>query len=174
MKTLLALLLFVAPVFAQDQSAAALAGAGCGPNETEFNVKTDRKAHPMGQPAPGKALVYIIEDQPGTCVLDCVTVRTGLDGNWIGATQGTSYFYFSVDPGEHRICSEWQSSLKVLAKQGSASTLTAEPGKVYFFQARLLEHEKRTWEVILVPMDPAEGQFMIASTAYSTSTPKKK
>jgi hypothetical protein len=27
-----------------------------------------------------------------------------LDGSWIGANYGTSYLFFSVAPGEHRLC----------------------------------------------------------------------
>jgi hypothetical protein len=106
MKTLIALLLFTAPVFAREQNAAALAAAGCGPNKTQFKVKADKNGHPMGQPLPGKALVYLIEDQPGICLLDCVTTRAGLDGAWVGANKGDSYFYFSVDPGDHQACAE--------------------------------------------------------------------
>ena len=128
----------------------------------------------MSQASPDKALVYIFEDQPSPCGLECVTVRTGLDGTWIGATHGASYFYFSVAPGDHRVCSQWQSSFKILSKLGSAATLDAEPGGVYFFQARVREHEDHTWEVILEPIDPARAQFMIASAPFSTATPKKK
>lgn len=174
MKTLLALLLLASPVFAQDQSAAALAASGCGPSETQFNVKTDSKNHPMGQPLPGKALIYVIEDQPGVCLLDCITTRVGIDGAWVGANHATSYSYFSIDPGDHRVCTQWQSSLKMYSDKGSAITMKAEPGKTYFVKVRITVHENQYWGIVLEPIDPAEGSFLISSAAYSTATQKKK
>jgi hypothetical protein len=45
-KTLLIVLLFAGPVWAQEQAADALATAGCGPNKIEFEVKKDKKQHP--------------------------------------------------------------------------------------------------------------------------------
>ncbi|MFY9531896.1 MAG: hypothetical protein WAR24_23580 [Candidatus Acidiferrales bacterium] len=38
----LLLLLLASPVFAQDQAAVARAAAGCGPDQVEFDVKTDK------------------------------------------------------------------------------------------------------------------------------------
>jgi hypothetical protein len=38
-----------------------------------------------------------------------VTVRIGLDGTWAEASHGKSYFAFSVTPGEHHLCANWQS-----------------------------------------------------------------
>jgi len=61
----------------------------------------------------------------------------GLDGQWIGATNGNSYFYFSVDPGEHHLCTNWQG-FSFLGKTRAAGALhfTAEPGGVYYFRAK--------------------------------------
>jgi hypothetical protein len=56
------LLLFATPMLAQDQ-AAALGAGGCGPEKIEFDVKTDKNQHPMAQLQPGKALVYVFEEE---------------------------------------------------------------------------------------------------------------
>ena len=40
-----------------------LQAAGCGPNETTFDVEIDKKLHTTGQPANGKALVYVFADE---------------------------------------------------------------------------------------------------------------
>ena len=59
-RILLGVLLFAMPMIAhgQDaQDAAALAhAAGCGANEVEFNVKTDKNQHPTPLPEAGKAV----------------------------------------------------------------------------------------------------------------------
>ena len=47
------------PTIAQDSRAAALAAAGSGAPETQFNVTRDKKSHPLAQPEPGKATVVV-------------------------------------------------------------------------------------------------------------------
>jgi hypothetical protein len=73
------------------------------------------------------------------------TMRVGLDGAWIGANKGKSYFFFSVDPGDHEVCANWQSgTFKKTAKRiGSAITLKAEAGKVYYLRTQVYERSER-------------------------------
>src|SRR5690349_15991634 len=119
---ILTAVLFVAPFFScvaapaaqgqsNDRAADARSSAGCGPADVEFNVKTDKKSHPAPQPEAGKALVYVFQherDKPDTYTVGAVTVRVGLDGDWVGANHGSSYFFFPVAVGEHRVCSQVQ------------------------------------------------------------------
>jgi hypothetical protein len=178
MRTVLAVLLFAfltLPVFAQDQAATARAAAGCGADNVEFDVKTDRNQHPEGQAEAGKALVYVFEDEktdPGL-VIGAVTTRIGLDGQWMGANHGKSYFFFSVDPGDHSVCASWQSSLKRLSKLAAAASLTAAPGSVYYFQANVDARSHDRPAVWMEAVDPAEAKILIASASLSTSHPKK-
>jgi hypothetical protein len=167
--------MFAVPVVAQDQAAAARAAAGCGADNVEFDVKTDKNQHPEGQPDAGKALVYVFEDEktdPGL-VIGAVTMRIGLDGQWVGADHGKSYFFFSVDPGDHSVCASWQSSLKRLSKLAGAASLTAAPGSVYYFQAKVDARTHDRPAVWMEPVDPAEAKILIASASLSTSHPKK-
>ena len=92
MRTILAaivLAVFAVPVLAQDPPPTASTRGGCGPSETYFDVKTDRKQHPVAPTDSGKALVYIFED-----IERGPTMRVGLDGAWVGANKGKSYFSF--------------------------------------------------------------------------------
>lgn len=177
-KILLGALLLTVPAIARSQEtdAAALArAAGCGPNEVEFNVKTDKHQHPAPQPEEGKALVYVFD----TVKLDAgpaignVTLKIGLDGSWVGANHGDSYFYFPVDPGEHHICAQWQSTFGRLSKLASAASVTAEAGQVYYFRAIADARTQDRGAVRLEPLDPAEALLLTSSSAYSTSHPKK-
>lgn len=178
MKTILAAVLFVvfaSPAFAQDQAAAARAAAGCGPDQVSFDVKTDKKQHPAPQAEPGKALVYVSQDveQSNSVNIGTVTTRVGLDGAWVGAIHGKSYFFFSVDPGSHRVCAAWQSNFKRLSKLGSAADLTAEAGQVYYLRVRVDERPEHRPDVKMEHIDTAEAQLLIASSSFSTSQPKK-
>lgn len=105
MKKFLLLLVLVAtplPTLAQDE--AARRAAGCGPNEIQFVAKTDKKNHSKGEVPSGKALVYIFDNRGGIGV-GVQPARVGVDGTWVGANFKASYFFFSVAPGEHNLCS---------------------------------------------------------------------
>jgi hypothetical protein len=173
MKTFVAsifLAVFASSVFAQDPAPAASARGGCGPSESYFDVKTDRKQHPVAPADAGKALVYVFEDMEHG-----PTMRVGLDGSWVGANKGKSYFYFSVDPGDHQVCTNWQSgTFKETSKRiGSAMTFKAEAGKVYYLRAQVYERSEQDRNVKLEPVETAEGQFLISASAFSTFHPKK-
>ena len=163
------------PGLAQDQVAPARAEAGCGPGKVQFDVTTDKKQHPEAKAEAGKAAVYVFEDErrdPGQR-LGSVTTRIGVDGQWVGANHGKSYFFFPVDPGNHALCANWQSSLKMFSKLASAASLTAEAGKVYYFRASVEERTEIPPAVRIEAVDPAEGQLLRAASALSSSHPKK-
>lgn len=177
MKTLLAILLLAAPAFAQtqDSAAAARSAAGCGPEAVEFDVKVDKAQHSLAQPVTGKAAVVVLEQEkydPGFKI-GAVTTRVGIDGAWVGANHGSSFLTFQVGPGEHRICAQWQSSLKRISKLASAATLVAEAGQTYFFETRVDERTHDHPAVRIEPLDPAEAQLLLASAGQSDSHPKK-
>jgi len=166
-KCLLAVLLLAAPLIAQtpanqppkDQAEIALNAAGCGPSAVSFDVTTDKNLHPLPQPEAGKALVYVIN------WVD-TTTRVGMDGSWIGAIHYRSYFSFSAEPGDHRVClNSPRENLR-----GSALTIRAAAGQTYYLFLSPREEGVR-WK--LEEIDPARGLFLIASSALSTSHPKK-
>jgi hypothetical protein len=177
MKALLAVILFAVSAFAQGQSAIATPEAACGPKEAQFDTKT-AKGEALAQPDAGKSLVYVVE------VFDKVvgelsrpTLRVGLDGKWAGADKGNSYLSFSVDPGEHHLCANWQSRLKRLSKEAAFTSFTADAGQVYYFRARITEHGGSTgasnFSLDLEPVNGDEGKYLVASSAFSASQLKK-
>ncbi len=173
MKTMVAAIflpVFASPLFAQDQQPAVSARGGCGPSDAYFDVKTDRQQHLVAPADPGKAIVYVFEDMERG-----PTMRVGLDGSWIGANKGKSYFSFSVDPGDHQVCTNWQSgTFKETSKRiGAAMTLKAEAGKTYYLRTQVYERSEQDHNVKLELVEPAEGQFLISASALSTFRPKK-
>jgi hypothetical protein len=183
-KLALGLVIFATAAFAQENSAT-LSQAGCGPDQARFDVKRESHSHPIGKAEPGKALVYVFGDSQ----LDNVAVhigglvtRVGVDGAWVGAYEHKSYVYFSVDPGEHRLCTSQQSSLKSRRdNNASAITFTAEEGKAYYFRtqptpsamAQSTVSRAPSGEVELATVDPAQAQLMVPRWAFSTSQPKR-
>ena len=122
-------------------------------------------------------MVYVFGDEEIDNIalhIGGVTTRWGLDGTWVGANYRKSYFFFYVDPGDHRICTSRQSGFKSQTKISAALSFTAEAGKAYYFRTKTPYHDARPAEnaVALVAEDPAAAQLLIANSAFSVSHPK--
>jgi hypothetical protein len=106
----------------------------CGDPKVNFEVKVEKDQPQPDAPPQGKAQVILIEDQNGKYKsFRSATVRYGLDGNWVGANYGDSYFPLTVDPGVHHLCVSWEGS----KREVGAASFTAEAGKVYYFAAEI-------------------------------------
>ncbi len=183
-KLALAMVVFATAAWAQDSSSGQMQ-AGCGPDPARFQVQRKSDSHPTATPESGKALVYVFGDSEfdNTALhIGGLITRVGVDGAWVGAYEHKSYMYFSVDPGEHRLCTSQQSSLKSRRdNNASAITFTAEEGKVYYFRTqpsptsltRSGASQVPNGEVELAVVDPAQAQLMMPKWAYSSSRPKK-
>ena len=177
MKTITAMFFLVALTASSFSQAPSTDARVCGPLDVRFDAQTATGQPPV-QPEPGKALVCVIEDfkkAPGE--LGNPTIRVGLDGAWMGAMRANSYIFFSVDPGEHHLCTSWQSHLKRLSSLASFSHLTAEAGSTYYFRARITYVSAgsavASMDLNLESVDPDEGRFLIASNRVSNSHPVK-
>lgn len=161
--------------FAQNSEAQLSQGA-CGPKEVRFDAVTTTSANPPTLDS-GKALVYVsqvFKKVPGE--LGNPTIRVGLDGTWMGATRANSYIGFSVEPGEHHLCTNWQSHWKRLSHEAAFTSFTAEEGKTYYFRAKVgyeTVGTATTMTLDLDPVNPDEGKYLVASNPASTSHPQK-
>ena len=170
-------LLFSTLALAQDQSPLAAAEAACGPKDVQF-VAQAAPSQPLAQPDAGKSLVYVVEEFDKVVgEISRPTLRVGVDGKWAGADKGNSYISFSVEPGEHHLCANWQSRWKRLSNEKAFNGFTAEPGKVYYFRARITEHGGSTgasnFTLDLEPLNGDQGKYLVASSALSAAQPKK-
>ncbi len=178
MKNIIAIVLVLGAVaVSQDQATVGHTRTACGPANVQFDVKTDQNHHPVAQPAPDKAVAYVVENLRAGCFLCDTTTRFGLDGAWVGANKGNSYFFFPLEPGEHHLCAEMQSEPSS-SETTCLASFTAEAGKIYYFRARLTDRNNSgkggvDWALDLEPLDGDEGQFLIASYGYSTYHQKK-
>jgi hypothetical protein len=181
MKAALVVMLFAVAAFAQDRAVAA-AESACGPSDVLFRVKTNTNPHQVAPPETDRALVYVVEEQKFRA-FDDVTARVGLDGAWVGANRGNSYLFFSVEAGEHHLCTDWISDWLPGGRLVSLANFTAESGRVYYFRARttggpsaigdgkLQAAAGASIDLELVNSD--EGKLLVASSALSVSHPKK-
>lgn len=152
-----------APVLSQDAAVAA-ATTACGPIGDHLKVNSENAKSLLTQPEPGKALVYVIEDDgvANRIIGGNITWRVGLDGAWVAALNRHSpYTTFSVTPGEHHLCVNWQSSLEFLAKATNLARLDVEAGKTYYFRIRKWESQTEVF-VDLNPVDSDQGKLLLA------------
>jgi hypothetical protein len=170
MKTALIFFFFLAsPAFAQNDQTTTAALSACGPANVNFDVKLGQTQPPPG-PEAGKALVYVIGDI-GESGYGWITIKVGIDGSWIGATHGNSYFSFSVPPGEHHLCSNWQEKLKMYSSLYSVASFTVEAGKTYYFRTRATILGGLRLD--LEPVNDDEGRYQTETFPFVVSHPKK-
>lgn len=159
----------------------------CGSDGTTFNVKTQKNRPAPAPPAAGKAQFVFIEalDKDLACwSCGTPTSRFGMDGAWVGANKGSSYFTVDVSPGEHHLCADWQSAFGSLKDKLGMADVNAEAGKTYYFEAKVTLHVHQygtgansSSEVDqgfhFKQADDDEGQYRIKASAVATWTEKK-
>ena len=177
MKTALMIFLFASGIFAQSAppATASAVAPGCGPATENFEVKSSGSSHPVIQPEAGKALVYFLQDDHDYTNHPRPSTKWGVDGQWVGATQSNSYFYFSLDPGEHHLCATWQTAAILTGGHlAAAAHFTAEAGQVYYFKVTdIYRPVANDTAIKLGPVDGDEAQLLMNKFGFSTSQPKK-
>jgi hypothetical protein len=145
--------------------------AACGPDNVKFDVKTE-KNQPAPEPPPqGKAQIVLIQTENIRVTLfSDATVRFGMDGAWVGADNGNSYFTLTVDPGIHHLCASWQSAI---FKKSAAASVTAKPGRVYYFVAPVVGIPQGTATFGFSRVNADQGKYLIEKSKLSVSKPKK-
>ena len=144
----------------------------CGSETVLFDATADPSQHPLAQPEAGKASLYVIGSFVGESTAQPI-VKVGVDGAWAGAVRGNSYIFISVEPGDHHICVNWQSGFLTPTGLFALANFTAEAGKTYYFRARTLNEANRAYALDLDAADDDEGQYLVASSRFSKSHPKK-
>ncbi len=167
MKIGLIVLLFAASAFGQESSA--VAPSACGPMAGGFQVKLDTSQHTPAQPDPAKALVYFIQEKGSDAF--AATTKIGIDGAWVGANKNSSYFAVSVEPGEHHVCANVQS---FRGHPVGLVHFTAEAGKIYYFDARVVYGEASDLYFFLGAADDDQARYLIDSLPLSVSTPSTR
>jgi len=112
----------------------------CGAKKVNFNIKTEKKPPEPAPPEAGKAQIVLVEVLAACSGCGTPLIRFGMDGAWVGADKGSSYFALDVPPGEHHLCAAWQPDFGESIPAPMLVTFTAEAGKVYYFEAKAVLH----------------------------------
>lgn len=185
MKQAMAVSLFCMAFFLGTHLSAAALPDACGDDHAHFDVKTVKDAPAPAPPEAGKAQIVFIEriDAPGCLGCHDFAPRIGVDGSWVGATRGDSYFVLDVAPGAHSVCADWKSLSAAPGKHIGVASFTAEPGQTYFFEAKIMAAPEgpsnppsvRTdWVLNLKQLDNDKGQDRMKNSALATWTQTKQ
>jgi hypothetical protein len=173
------LLLICASLLSATQALAkskAILPDGCGDDAVEFDAKQEKENPGLPALAEGKALIVFVESMPNEMKVQSTT-RFGVDGAWVGATKGDSYFTVTVDPGDHNLCASMQSAPSRMKKTFTQMTsVTAEAGKVYYFEAAVNVVGNMNMGIAsfdFAQLAEKEGKYRVKAWKVATSKPKK-
>jgi hypothetical protein len=107
--------------------AASLPG-GCGDDAVQYKVKTE-KARALDVPAPGSSQLVVIHTLAGDDWNGQPIARIAVDGKWLGAVKGHTYFTADIAPGPHTVCVSRQTSIRAEKDNVSVSSINAQPGQ---------------------------------------------
>jgi len=195
MKPKYAIAMLAIAISAMAQASASTWPEACGRDSIQFKVKTDKKQTAPTAPEPGKALVIFSESLSGEFDSN-PTARFAVDGSWVGADKGASYFAVSVTPGKHYLCAVRQSGAKSDKINVGEAALVADAGNVYYYDFKItrtpigspkeqggggvpgVPHDMSTKppdtvdSVAFVVLDQDEGKHRTSTSPLSISTPK--
>jgi hypothetical protein len=144
-----------------EKSEKEMEAKACGLNEVNFEHKSVESPPPSLEAPPDKALVFVVRP---AFVGKLIQTKLAADGNWIGTNKGKGYFSFTLEPGEHYLCSK--------AENRSVLKLTVEAGKTYFVQQKI-EMGLMKARNKLVQLSDEEGRKALEKCDLSVSEVKK-
>jgi hypothetical protein len=146
----------------------------CGDANAVINVAMHGHGTLPAPPESGKAKAVFIERADKNAMP--VVTRIALDGTWLGANQGNSYFELTVLPGEHHVCADWEMPRRWIKDAPAFDVFTAEAGKVYYFLVNVgwvQEYRQDPYMTFqLSPVNVDEGQYLVLNSKVSTFSVK--
>lgn len=166
------------------------AEAACGDSTARFKVKRINGPSDVPAPSPGSARLVVLENGFGWYADRYLvpkgkskprdykklpqrltpTVRMGMDGKWMGALRGNDFVTFTVSPGEHHLCVQFQNP----ENTGTSSTLPmaflsdmkADVGQTYYFQiSYMMIHNLDKWGLELHPLQEYSGKLILSRSS---------
>lgn len=142
--------------------------ASCGPQHVSVHVQKKRDPAKLGAVPAGEARLVFVQ-RMGFCLGCGRVVRIGLDGKWVGANKGSSWFAVTVPAGEHHVCAWWDAPLIRLEDRMKLTDLDAKAGQTYYFQTHVntnagANEVSRMW---LRSISRDQGAFLVSRSKRS-------
>lgn len=164
-------LLACAPAWA-SAAAPLSSGGGCGSGTAQFSVVTD-SAVLGGAPKADESRIVVY--QAGQSVFSTPQIfRVGLDGAWSGALRDYSWQLFTVSPGVHHVCVEWESPEKKLSAETATAVVQAQAGETSYLELSIAGNSGDVTTFYLFGVDPGEGNAVAGSLPHAVALAEKQ
>jgi hypothetical protein len=175
---------------AQMQQNIRTAEAACGDPAVRFNVKRIKGPSDVPAPSAGFARLVVLEQGFGWYGDEYFvpkgksrpkhynklpqrltpTVRVGMDGQWMGALRGNDFITFTVPPGEHHLCVQFQNpenaDTSSTLPMAFLSGMRADAGRTYYFQiSYMMIHNLDKWGLELQPLQEYSGRLILSRSS---------
>jgi hypothetical protein len=127
---LVAVSFFLFPLFASAASPAITLPDGCGDDGAQYKVKTEKSAS-LSAAGAGLAQLVVIHSLVGEWGSGPIA-RVAVDGKWVGAVKGRSYFAIGIPPGTHKVCVSRQSGARLEKENVEVAIVEAKANESTF------------------------------------------
>jgi hypothetical protein len=144
----------------------------CGDEKIKVDVAVQKPSSaPPAANATTATLVFV--QRLGESCIGCSVTRVGLDGAWIGANKGASFFSVTAAPGEHHVCAFWEAPGARTENKVELTELEALAGQIYYFQIEIGPRSTGEFAMRLKPIAADMGAFLVSQSKQSVTTPKR-
>lgn len=164
----LLLLISLTPAWGQNLWTVPGVVQACGPAKMKFNVEAYNSSPTLHPPCSEEARVFIVQNVPKD-VAGWTVTRIGIDGRWVGANLNRSHFSVLLKPGVHHFCVSGQWSRFFGPNSIALLRMMLQGGDTYYVQVRFWESSVRENTLVIGPVNPDEGEFLVDTSKYSIS-----
>jgi hypothetical protein len=171
MKQAMAAFLFCVLVVLGNQLRAATLPDACGDDKTKVDVAAHEPSSAPPTANATSATLVFVQRLVESCI-GCSVTRVGLDGTWIGANKGASFFPVTTAPGEHHVCAFWEAPGARIENKIGLTELEALAGQIYYFEIEIGPRSTGEFAMRLKPISADMGAFFVSRSKQSVATPK--
>jgi hypothetical protein len=135
----------------------------CGPKTEKYDLKIEKTAGTKISASSDQSTVYFVTKLSR---LNRAIYMVAIDGAWVGALRGDSYFHTTVTSGVHHACL-WVNHMRPVLLE-----LNLTPGKTYYVRGHWVPGFARaSIDAEIVSSD--EGAFLVSTSKQSAITRRK-
>ncbi len=143
----------------------------CGDEKIKVDVAVQKPPSALPAANTTSATLVFVQRLGESCI-GCSVTRVGLDGTWIGANKGASFFSVTTAPGEHHVCAFWDAPGARIENKIELTELEALAGQIYYFEIEIGPRSTREFAMRLKPISADMGTFLVSRSKQSVATPK--
>ena len=143
----------------------------CGNEKIKVDVAVQKPLSALPAANATTATLVFVQRLDEACI-GCSVARVGLDGTWIGADKGASFFSVTTAPGEHHVCVFWEAPGAKIENRIGLTDFEAMVGQIYYFEIEIGPRSTGEIAMRLKPISEDMGEFLVSRSKQSVATLK--